>query len=262
MTEENLFKKVDQIYLYDDGIGYVQLYDASHANESEEQRIWTVSTLAGIAYGNEEAKNPEALYERLQTLKHESLWEFIRDGIPLQNDCIDTSSIHGSMRNLFDGHLDKYEYGYYEEHKENIACFRIKAPIFVARQFFRHRAFSYIEMSRRYTKDEKKSFEWFTDYDSEEANALVDKHHKDAYDLYLKLRSLGVHTQKASRILSQDVYTEWYVMGEVEGLRNFFKLRLDSHAQDEIRELASTMLELLREHQPILANKVEPQNEG
>lgn len=50
MTEENKFKLVDSIGLYDDGIGKVSLYDASHANESEEQRIWTVSTLAGIAY--------------------------------------------------------------------------------------------------------------------------------------------------------------------------------------------------------------------
>lgn len=37
MTESNKFQCVDTISLYDDGIGYVKLYDASHSNESEEQ---------------------------------------------------------------------------------------------------------------------------------------------------------------------------------------------------------------------------------
>lgn len=73
--EESKFLKVDQIDLYSDGIGYVQLWDASHSNESEAQRIFTVADISSLAYGNDEAKNPESLYERLQTLKHESLWE-------------------------------------------------------------------------------------------------------------------------------------------------------------------------------------------
>jgi len=56
------------------------LHNASHANESEEQRIWTVTTIASLAYGNSEAKNPEALYERMKSIKHESLCEMVRFG--------------------------------------------------------------------------------------------------------------------------------------------------------------------------------------
>ena len=47
------------------------------------------------------------------------------------------------------------------------------------------------------------------------------------------------------------------MMGEVEGLRNFFQLRLDSHAQQEIRDVVEAMLALLVQHQPELANKVK-----
>lgn len=48
------------------------------------------------------------------------------------------------------------------------------------------------------------------------------------------------------------------VMGEVEGLRNFFKLRLATEAQAEIREVAKAMLTLLEQYQPVLATKIEP----
>jgi len=247
MKEINKFIKVDTIPLYNDSIGAVQLWDASHSNESKEQRIWTVTTTASLAYGNESAKNPEALYERMQSIKHESLWEFIRR---------DGWKIKDSIRNL--GNISYAEDSHIRNHKQNIACFRIKIPIFVARQFMRHRSASYLEMSRRYTKDTKVPFEWFLDYGSDEANALVDAHHKAAYDLYKTLITMKVETQKASRILGQDVYTEFYVMGEVEGLKNFFRLRCDSHAQAEIRETAEAMLELLRIHQPELYRKVLP----
>jgi thymidylate synthase (FAD) len=246
MTEENKFKEVDNIQLYNDSIGYIKLYDASHANESEEQRIWTVTTIASLAYGNESAKNPEALYERMKSIKHESLWEFIRDSYG-------TCGINSSMREQ--QHQYTYNYNHrIDTHKENIACFRIKVPIFVARQFMRHRSFSYLEMSRRYTKGSKVPFEfWFP-----EDFPVVTKNHmiRDYLMGYELLCNDGYETQVASRFLPQTTYTEFYCMAEEEGLRNFLKLRLDSHAQAEIRECAEAMLELLVRHQPELAKKV------
>ena len=241
MTEQNLFKPIDSTSIYNDHIGRVTLYDASHANESEEQRIYTVTTIASLAYGNESAKNPEALYERMKSIKHESLWEFIRDGVPY--DC----GIEGSMRcrNYVD-----YEVSL--EHSSNIACFKIKTPIFVARQFMRHRSFSYLEMSRRYTKDSKVPFEFWHPVKLE-SNNIFDK---GCMDLYSGLVSQGVHTQVASRFLPQTTYTEFYMMGEVEGLRNFFRLRLDEHAQEEIREVARAMADLLQNNQYELYTKV------
>lgn len=242
MTEKNLFTKVDTIPLYGDSIGSVSLYDASHANESEEQRQYTVANIAALAYGSDEAKNPAALYERLKVLHHESCFEFVRSGFSPYD--IEMSLRHQHFTYIAD----------VEQHKSNIACFRIKTPIFVARQFMRHRSFSYLEMSRRYTKGSKVPFEfWFP-------RSLTEAGIKEVTDkcnsIYNQFSSI-LETQVASRFLPQTTYTEFYMMGEVEGLRNFFQLRLDSHAQAEIRELAEAMLALLVQHQPELANKVK-----
>jgi thymidylate synthase ThyX len=65
-----------------------------------------------------------------------------------------------------------------------------------------------------------------------------------------------METQVASRFLPQVTYTEFYMMGSSEGLKNFFNLRLDSHSQAQIREVSEAMFELLIRYQPILANKV------
>lgn len=254
MTEENLFKPIAHKDIYGDAIGHVTLYDSSHANESEEQRIWCVTTTASLAYGNEEAKNPEALYERMKSIKHESLWEFIRVGGYLSN-------LQDSMRNYINFGTDAaYAFTCKEElhiHTSNIACFRIKVPIFVARQFMRHRSFSYLEMSRRYTKDAKVPFEfWMPTGLTEETKAIYTD--KALRDYSIMTTEYGLHTQVASRFLPQITYTEFYMMGEVEGLKNFFTLRCAKEAQEEIREVAMSMLQLIAEHQPELYEKVLP----
>ena len=248
MTEENKFKEVDSIQLYNDYIGYVKLYDASHANESEAQRVWTVTTIASLAYGNEEAKNPDALYKRMQAIHHESLWEMIRDGY---GSC----GINSSMR----AQQHQYEGNYSHNitsHKENIACFRIKVPIFVARQFMRHRGFSYLEMSRRYTKGSKVPFEFWFPQEMRPALLRVKELKQQWLDEIDNLISWGLETQVASRFLPQTTYTEFYCMTNEEGLRNFLNLRLDSHAQAEIREVAKAMADLLQDNQYELYTKV------
>lgn len=261
MTEQNKFQPIDTAHIYDDGMGYVSLYDASHSNESEEQRIWTVTTIASLAYGNEEAKNPEALYERMKSIKHESLWEFIRSNhVPFGR------TIGASMRNsTYGGGLPFTDvYKEYQTvtvlnedmkwHKQNIACFRIKVPIFVARQFMRHRSFSYLEMSRRYTKDAKVPFEfWFPK--EFHGNKLM---FKSQWEQDYFAMTKQYHTQVASRFLPQTTYTEFYMMGEVEGLKNFFTLRCAKEAQEEIREVAMAMLKLIAMYQPELYQKVLP----
>lgn len=262
MTEVNKFQSIDTLPLYDDGIGKVTLYDASHANESEEQRIWTVTTLASIAYGNEEAKNPEALYKRLQELKHESLWEMVRSNHINGGRYIENSMRHNMTHHAFTDEFKQYSTPDEDSkwHKQNIACFRIKAPVFVARQFFRHRAFSYIEMSRRYTKDSKVPFEFYCPKLPEDTDSAweVSMYYDEVIRVYEQLIDDGLHTQVASRFLPQTTYTEWYMMGEVEGLKNFFTLRCSKHSQEEIRELSIAMLKLLSTNQPELYQKVLP----
>ena len=247
--EANKFLPIDKVDLYGDSIGYVELYDSSHANESEAQRVWTVTQICSLAYGNESAKSPEALYERMKSIKHESLWEFIRHGKI-------GYTIRGSMRNGADQYDTCMPHQRADEwaisHKNNVACFRIKVPLFIRAQFMRHRSFSYLEISRRYTKGAKVPFEfWFPNDFPQYARDNWSRHWMQDYE------DMGEYeTQVASRFLPQTTYTEFYMMGEVEGLRNFFQLRLDSHSQEQIRELAEAMLALLVQHQPELANKV------
>lgn len=251
MTEVNKFQPVNSINLYGDNIGKVTLYDASHANESEEQRQYTVATISSLAYGNEEAKHPDKLYKKLQQLGHESLAEFIRP-------CFTGYGIDDSIRNNQNDILwyERQTPSLIAEHKQNIACFRIKVPMFVRAQFMRHRSFSYLEMSRRYTKGAKVPFEfWFPSFMQGEGSAINIA--EEALELYSNMCEM-CETQVASRFLPQTTYTEFYMMGEVEGLKNFFRLRCDSHAQAEIRELANAMLDLLVLHQTELFYKVKP----
>jgi hypothetical protein len=247
MTEENKFKEVNSIQLYNDGIGYVKLYDASHANESEEQRQYTVATISSLAYGNEEAKHPDKLYKKLQQLGHESLAEFVRDGYG-------TCGINSSMRAQQHQYKDNYSHSV-DRHKENIACFRIKVPMFVRAQFMRHRAFSYLEMSRRYTKGSKVKFEfWFPEDYPKDSKSLYTEAWQNDYDTMCK----KYETQVSARFMPQTTYTEFYTMGSTEGLKNFFNLRCDSHAQKEIQTLSFSMLKLLYTHQYELYEKVVP----
>jgi thymidylate synthase (FAD) len=142
-----------------------------------------------------------------------------------------------------------------EYSKENIACFRIKAPMFIRAQFMRHRAFSYLEMSRRYTKGSKVKFEfWFPENYPKYNKSLYTEAWQSDYDTMCK----EYETQVAARFMPQTTYTEFYVMGSTEGLKNFFRLRCDSHAQKEIQSLAFAMLKLLSIHQPELHKKVMP----
>lgn len=130
--------------------------------------------------------------------------------------------------------------------------------MFVARQFMRHRSFSYLEMSRRYTKGAKVPFEfWYPQelYDNDSFDIKASSEgFIEQYEGHLHYGEL--ETQVASRFLPQTTYTEFYVMCEVEGLRNFMKLRLDSHAQAEIRVVAEAMADLLQDNQYELYTKV------
>lgn len=107
-----------------------------------------------------------------------------------------------------------------------------------------------------YDKDSKQPFQFYHPAQAEryiDFN-LLDRYALDTYDALIKQ---GHHTQVASRFLPQTTYTAFYMMGEIEGLKNYFRLRLDSHAQEEIRLLSEGMIALLEKHQPKLYKKVK-----
>lgn len=144
--------------------------------------------------------------------------------------------------------------------------FHIKCPIFVARQWMRHRWGSYNEVSARYTevKDEFYIPEKFRTQDvknkqgslpsdglnHDELKDLYTKALETSYDIYRKLLNSGVAREMARMVLPVASYTQFYWTVNARSLLNFLKLRLDEHAQYEIREYAKIIAEIFKEKMP------------
>lgn len=151
-----------------------------------------------------------------------------------------------------------------------IFTFHAKMPIFVARQWVRHRTARLNEISGRYSVMPDEFYvpapedvaEQSTDNKqgrmpvpmapdrAEGVRAAIGAVHKHAYAGYKKLLEDGTARELARVVLPLSLYTEWYWQIDLHNLFRFLKLRLDPHAQKEIRDYA----EVLRD----LASKVCP----
>lgn len=137
-----------------------------------------------------------------------------------------------------------------------MATFRIKAPIFVARQLVKHQVgFSgWNEVSRRYV-DESPEY-WLPDSirarpngaikqgsggDHELSDVMlgaIDGITNAAISFYSKLIGDGVAPEQARMVLPLNCMTEWFWTGSLAAWARMCKLRLDAHAQAETREVA------------------------
>lgn len=146
------------------------------------------------------------------------------------------------------------------------AALRLKVPIFIARQIQRHRTFAYNEISRRYV-DNPPEFFWpekwrkradnvkqgssneEAEYESiwgfrgiqDDANDVLE----DCIRLYGAMIEQGVAPEQARMILPQNMYTEFYMTGNLRNWAHFLKLRLDGHAQLEVQQIAEQVLHIL-----------------
>lgn len=129
--------------------------------------------------------------------------------------------------------------------------FRIKAPIFIARQLAKHQVgLSWNEVSRRYVDSEPEFFtpdvwrgrptnvkqgsEGTIDVnESSYANILA-----ETRQLYNRLIAMGVAPEQARMVLPQSTYTEWYWSGSLYAFSRICKLRLDKNSQVEVQEIA------------------------
>lgn len=144
------------------------------------------------------------------------------------------------------------------------ARFRIKMPIFVAREWFRHQiGFARNEVSRRYVDTEpemylpplgtlrerdanKKQGSKSTPIPGEAIwRASMEKHNADSLELYNDLLRAGLAPELARMILPQSMYTEFIETGSLSAYARLCALRLDPHAQMEIQEYARAVSELL-----------------
>jgi thymidylate synthase (FAD) len=148
--------------------------------------------------------------------------------------------------------------------------FLVRLPIYVARQFVRHRTASINEYSARYSvvPDEYEVPEPEEVREQSTRNrqgrgdplpaAVVDKFRgdlertaKDAYRDYTSALEAGVARETARLILPVAYYTQWYWKANLHNLLRFLTLRLDPHAQEEIRLFAAEMATIGRTVAPI-----------
>jgi thymidylate synthase (FAD) len=146
--------------------------------------------------------------------------------------------------------------------------FRLKMPIFVAREWFRHTVgFSRNEVSRRYVDTEPEI--WtpteFRERDpkikqgslgsaierNEEAVAIYKAATDASVAAYTTLLSMNVAPEMARTILPQSMYTEFIETGSLAAYARLCSLRLDPHAQKEIRDLAHQISDLIQPIFPV-----------
>ncbi len=155
-------------------------------------------------------------------------------------------------------HHTPFEHCYFQFH---ICC-----PIFVARQWMRHRWGSYNEVSARYTqvKDEfyipsqfrgqdtknKQGSVPTSSLDQETLIKLYEDSVEASYAAYNKLIEAGVAREMARGVLPVCQYTQFYWSVNARSLLNFLSLRTDKHAQWEIRVYADAIAKIFQEKMP------------
>jgi thymidylate synthase (FAD) len=160
--------------------------------------------------------------------------------------------------------------------------YHVKLPIFVARQWIRHRTANVNEYSARYSVLDREFYVPEEDHlaaqsssnrqgrgnilSGKEAKRVLDILREDAqmtYDHYIEMLNEseegniidvskeGLARELARMNLTLSTYTQWYWKTDLHNLLNFLSLRADTHAQYEIRVYADAMMETLRRWCPI-----------
>lgn len=146
---------------------------------------------------------------------------------------------------------------------------RETVPIFVARQRFKHMVgFTYNEVSRRYVDSDPEFYipdEWrkraenkkqgssdetivWTNIYDEGDYPLDEAYNHAVYScvkLYNDMINSGVAPEQARMVLPQSMYTSYYVTGSLAAWARAYKLRIDSHSQKEIQDLAKQWGDIL-----------------
>lgn len=149
--------------------------------------------------------------------------------------------------------------------EHNQLSFRIKCPLFVSRQWMRHRMNSYNEISYRYVKAPLEFYvpnQWrYQDTVNRQgsAGAFADEELKKVYlaslessrQAYEHLLEKGVAREIARGLLPMCTYTEFIFTCNLHSLIHFLKLRLEPGAQWEIRVFAQALLKLALPHFPV-----------
>lgn len=148
--------------------------------------------------------------------------------------------------------------------------FEVKAPIFVFRQWHRHRTWSFNELSARYRElpeefyvpaaheiGKQSSSSKQARVVSDEAPAddlaveMIETACRNSFIAYRKLLARGVPRELARSVLPVATYSHMFAKVDLRNLLGFLDLRVHEHAQHEIRVYAEAMLDLIRPIVPV-----------
>jgi thymidylate synthase (FAD) len=155
--------------------------------------------------------------------------------------------------------------------EHNSFTFHVKCPIFVAREWFRHRMGSFNEYSGRYSEMNNEFYvpDWddmrtqvgkpgsytFEPIDDEAKCAHIDSvithAYESAWKTYRDLLEAGLAKELARAVIPVGAYTEFYWTVNARSLMNFLSLRLDGNAQLEIRKFAEAVETFLENKMPV-----------
>lgn len=157
-----------------------------------------------------------------------------------------------------------YRKGHHSPFEFPTIIWHVKCPVFIARQIFRHRNFSFSELSARYRQIEWETYmpmDWrLQDKENKQSSVSggpdnlrgfsIDKVYRSYYQAQMSYESLidkGIAREQARVVAPMGIYTEFLVRTDLRNLLHFLNLRMDAHAQEEMQELAEAMYYLLKD---------------
>ena len=259
-----------------DGCGSVEAWDFSLANSSYEARVYFVSKVASICYGNPKALGSISLFDRLQAEAAglpSSSYEFVpvlitkkqfadvdlkqcyKFGELVADEQYLLTNLRALIADVGPDESLKYLNTSPEEIqiiRDNFKVYLFNIDLATRAQMVRHRC-SWQELSRRYVSGKKTPFEFYIseklkgiehescDFGKYSTEYII----QTCIDHYNYAIATGVKPEEARRILPQAMMTTIWGAFQSTQLANFFTLRLDSHAQREIRLVGEAMKELI-----------------
>ena len=239
----------------------VELWDFSRANENDEARMEAATMVSTACYEKDTGLNKKGLYDEF-VKKCQTPLEFIRTALSSPP----AFGIDKSYRNDMGMPIDEKVGGMescQEKHREYLACFRLRIPLMTVGHMVRHRQFSFMQTSRRYTKVSLDDF-YAPSFDTPAQMVRQKCHIAQSIAHYDAMLEQGIKPEMARLFLpAYSIMTTLWVMAEVKGLANFFNLRIHPHAQEQTKRVAKAMSTLIRMEQPklhsnILDNIYEP----
>jgi len=225
---------------------HAEWFDFSEAWKAPERHVALVATLS---HGKVASEIPEEEAERvtrkLITLGHESVFEFVRYPSPYDN-----ARKAGLLA------PERFDDSVTEKLFETVGTVRLTVPIYVARQIMRHRSFSYLELSRRYTKPPKVDVAFALPMGRSECSDTYWEAYRQVKDTYVRLLAECKEPAEFARaVLPLGTETIFWMQGDYKAWGNFFVYRLHPAAQKETRQISKKIWGLFTTNQLPLAKR-------